>query len=338
MKESTETILRQWSMLQKIPRHPGSVGTRELKGRLEDEDFRVDVRTIQRDLEKLSAIFPLDCEEKGKAYRWFWIEGAKVMDIPGMEPTTALAFRLAEEYLVPLLPQATLRHLEPHFQRAREVLKPGRGNKLSLWPDKVCRISRGPDLSPPKVRSEVQDTVYRALLEDRQIEITYTRKDAEQPKSYLVNPLGVVFLEGVAYLVCTVKEYSDVRQLAMHRMSTAKLLDAPCRRPEGFVLHAYAKEQQEFAYPVSRRPIRLRALFGGKAATLFSERQLSKQQRVTVQKDGRILLQATVLDTLELRWWLQSFGDRVEILAPKALRERFKVIAQGMAKIYKTGA
>jgi predicted DNA-binding transcriptional regulator YafY len=69
---------------------------------------------------------------------------------------------------------------------------------------------------------------------------------------------------------------------------------------------------------------------------LFAERQLSKQQRVTVQKDGRVLLKATVLDTLELRWWLQGFGDRVEILAPKVLRREFKVIAQRMASMYKS--
>jgi predicted DNA-binding transcriptional regulator YafY len=53
-----------------------------------------------------------------------------------------------------------------------------------------------------------------------------------------------------------------------------------------------------------------------------------------VEKDGRVLLQATVLDTLELRWWLQGFGDKVEVLAPKALREEFRDAVQRMAKMY----
>lgn len=321
-------------MLQKIPRHPGSIGTRRLKEKLETEGFQVDVRTIQRDLLKLSDVFPLTCEKQGKALRWCWAQDAKVMDIPGMEPTVALAFRLAEEHLVSLLPKATLKHLEPHFQRAKEILKPTRGTRLGLWPDKVMVIGHGPGLTPPYVSTEVQDAVSRALLEDRQLEVTYKRKDAEKPKSYPLNPLGLVFRGGVVYLVGTAKDYPDVRHFALHRISAPKVLDAPCRRPAGFDLHNYVKQEQVFAYPVSKGRIRLRALFDGKAYVLFSERRLSKDQAVTMQKDGRVLLEATVLDTLELRWWLQSFGDRVEILAPKALRDEFKTITQRMAEMY----
>lgn len=337
MKEAADTILRQWTMLQKIPRHPGSMGTRRLKDKLEAEGFQVDVRTIQRDLLKLSDIFPLACEKQGKALRWCWAEDAKVMDIPGMEPTAALAFRLAEEYLSPLLPQATLKHLAPHFTRAKEILKPTRGNRLGLWPDKVLVIGHGPALTPPHVRPEVQDAVSQALLEDRQIEVTYKRKDAESPKSYPLNPLGIVFRGGVVYLVGTAKEYPDVLHFALHRMSAPKVLHTSCRRPHGFNLHTYVKEDQFFAYPVSRGPIKLKALFSAGSAVHLSERLLSKDQNLTPEKDGRMLLQATVLDTLELRWWLRGFGDKVEVLAPKALREEFKVIAQSMAKMYKGG-
>ncbi len=337
MKEATDTILRQWSMLQKIPRAPRSIGTRELKAKIEEDGYGVDVRTIQRDLGKLSRLFPLASEERGKANRWFWAEDAKVMDIPGMEPTVALAFRLAEEHLVRLLPQATLKHLEPHFTRAKEILKPLRGTKLGLWPDKVLVIGHGPALTPPHVRPEIQDAVSRALLEDRQIEVTYKRKDAEQPKSYPVNPLGLVFRDGVVYLVGTAKEYPDVRHFVLHRMSAPKVLDAPCRRPPGFDLHTYVKQEQIFAYPVSRGHIWLEVLFSAGSAVHLSERLLSKDQSLTPQKDGRVLLQATALDTLELRWWLRGFGDKVEVLAPKDLREGFKAMAQRMVGMYRSG-
>ncbi|TSA00479.1 MAG: WYL domain-containing protein [Nitrospiraceae bacterium] len=337
MKEATDTILRQWSMLQKIPRAPGSIGTRELKAKLEEDGYGVDVRTIQRDLGKLSAIFSLTCEEKGKALRWCWTAGARVMDLPGMETNTALAFRLAEDHLAPLLPRSTLRHLEPHFQKAKEVLAPLRKNKLSLWPDKVLVIGHGPALTPPHVRPEVQDAVSQALLEDRQLEVTYKRKDAEKPKSYPINPLGLVFRDGVVYLVGTAKEYPDVRHFALHRMSAPKVLNISCRRPSEFDLHTYVKQDQVFAYPVSKGRIQLKALFSAGSAVHLSERLLSKDQNMTPQKDGRVLLQAAVLDTLELRWWLRAFGDRVEILAPKALREEFKAASQRMAKIYKSG-
>lgn len=334
MKEAKETILRQWSMLRRIPRHPGSVGTRELKDKLEQEGFLIDVRTIQRDLEKLSGLFPLSCETRGKANRWFWMEEATVMDLPGMEPATAVAFRLAEEYLAPLLPNATIKHLEPHFRRAREILKPERGTRLAVWPDKVQVIAGGPALTPPSVKPEVQEAVYRALLEDRQLVCTYRSKDAVQPKSYPINPLGLVFRDGVVYLVGTAKDYAEVRHFALHRMEAAMMLETPCRRPPGFNFQTYVKAEQLFAYPLSRGPIDLELAFDKGAAVHLTERLLSKDQRVTQNNDGRVMVRATVKDTLELRWWLLGFGDKVEVLAPQALRHEFSAIARRMAHRY----
>lgn len=251
MPQAKETILRQWCLLQEIPRHPSAVGTRELSRRLRDRGYGVDVRTIQRDLLRLSAIFPLVSQEHGKAYRWSWMEQARVMDIPGMDPATALAFRLAEDYLAPLLPAATLSHLGSHFRRAKEVLAMTQGNGLALWPDKVCVITRWPHLSPPYIEPEVQDAVTRALLDGRQVQITYWPKGATSPKSYSVNPLGLVFRDGIAYRVGTAKDYEGIRHFALHRIRSALLTESPCRLQPGFDLHAYVKRDQFFAYPLT---------------------------------------------------------------------------------------
>jgi predicted DNA-binding transcriptional regulator YafY len=41
-----------------------------------------------------------------------------------------------------------------------------------------------------------------------------------------------------------------------------------------------------------------------------------------------------VLDTLQLRWWLLGFGDQVEVVAPKSLRQEFAETARNMAGYY----
>jgi predicted DNA-binding transcriptional regulator YafY len=141
----------------------------------------------------------------------------------------------------------------------------------------------------------------------------------------------------VVYLIGRAREYEDIRHLALHRMSAAKLLEAPCHRPTGFDLHRYAREQEELAYPVGRGTIKLEALFDREAAIHLDERPLARDQRLTPQEQGRTLLRATVRDTLALRWWLLGFGDKVTVLAPKPLREDFKQIAQRMARAYGGG-
>jgi predicted DNA-binding transcriptional regulator YafY len=53
------------------------------------------------------------------------------------------------------------------------------------------------------------------------------------------------------------------------------------------------------------------------------------------QMDGRVLLKATVLDSFELRWWLTGFGDRVEVVKPKYLRDTFITQVKNLASVYK---
>lgn len=120
------------------------------------EGYTVDTRTIQRDLIKLSTSFPLNSETEGRKNYWFWIEHAVVQDLPGMDPVTALAFEMAESYLKPLLPEATLELMQPYFNRAKEVLGQHSASALRSWPGKVEVIERGPVLQKPVIKPEVQ--------------------------------------------------------------------------------------------------------------------------------------------------------------------------------------
>ena len=334
MQTVKDTLLRQWTMLQQIPRAPGAIGTTALAGRLMELGYPVDVRTIQRDLVKLSTVFPLSSMEEGRASRWFWDKEARVMDLPGMDVATALAFRLGQEYLTPLLPKTMLRHLSGHFRRAEELLTGRRASRLGLWPEKVCAITRGPALVQPVIPPDVQTAVEQALLDDRQLEVVYRPKDVNETKRYVVHPCGLVLRDGMMYLIATLKDYPDLRHLALHRMTAAEVMDQAARRPKGFELRRYVRQEQFFAYPLQGAVVRLDVLFEPKASVHLSERPLARDQQMTHWKDGRTRLQATVKDTLELRWWLLGFGDKVEVLGPKALRDEFAAIIRRAAAQY----
>ena len=72
--------------------------------------------------------------------------------------------------------------------------------------------------------------------------------DADEVKTYEVNPLGLVVRGNLLYLVCTLWDYQDIRQLALHRVLTANPTDKPVTRPGGFNLDAYI-QSGEFQYP-----------------------------------------------------------------------------------------
>ncbi len=326
----SDTLMRQWQMLRMIPRHPRRMTTDEIERRLLAEGFRIHRRSIQRDLMRLSALFPLECHEAARPYGWCWARDASAFDIPGMDAHAALAFWLVREHLEPLLPEATLRELAPHFIRAGEVLDTAHGG-AACWRRKVRVLQRGPALERPAVDAAVQRVVHEGLLRERRIRLRYRPRGKDECE-YEASPLGMLVREGVIYLVATLWDYADPLLLALHRMREAALLDAPATPPEGFDLDAWiATGEPDYALGDA---FRLEALFTEEAAFHLRERPLAPDQALERHPDGRVRLTATVQDTQQLRWWLLGFGDQVEVLAPAPLRAHLAGIARRMARAY----
>ena len=334
MSRSDETLYRQWVMLTRIPRYPRKITVPALKSILLGEGYTVDTRTIQRDLNKLSVPFPLSNDTEGRKNYWYWIEEASIQDLPGMDPVTALAFEMAESYLMPLLPRATLELLQPYFHRARDVLTEQSDSLLRKWPEKVAVIERGPVLQKPEINADVQSVVYQALLEEKSIKASYQPRDAVKSKDYLIHPLGLVSRVGVIYLICTLWDYENIKQFALHRFTYAEMTGNSVNIHQDFSLSNYIEKDQKFSYKLEEKPIQLEVLFDARTATHLNETPLSANQTLSRQVDGRFLLKAEIIDTLELRWWLQGFGDNIEVLSPIAMREKFKATALSLQALY----
>lgn len=331
----SDTLMRQWSMLRFVPRHPKKMSTLDMQNSLANVGFKISQRSIQRDLMTLSDIFPLVCDERSKPYGWSWMHDGEVMDIPGMDAHTALAFWLAEQHLEPLLPKPTEKRMRPHFKAAANVLDSIPANKgAPAWRNKVRVLQRGPKLVPPVVSELIQNAVYDALLLNQCIRITYSARNSHESgvKEYEANPLGLVLKDGVTYLVCSLWNYDDIRYLPLHRMKSAEIIDKPSSMPEGFDLDEYIATGV-FGY-MQGDNIKLKARFLDGAAFHLNERPLSDDQKLVEQSDGSVLVTATVRDNAELIWWFLGFGGHVEVLSPKKVREELTSHAKAMYQIY----
>lgn len=305
-------------MLQHVPAAPGWTSTTVIADALRAEGYDLTERTVQRDLVELTTKLPLHCDDQhGKPFRWSWTGKGTLFDLPGMDGHTALAFRLAEEMLAPLLPSASLKPLQRHFRRAREVLS--RQRKLARWPEKVRVQGRGVPVLAPAVREEVLRCVQLALLEERRFRATYRRRGEQKTREYLVNPLALVVRDRLVYLVCTLERYDDPVLLLLHRMLAARPTEEARAVPRGFDLDRYLAGGA-LGFVLHAAPVRLVARFDRSAAPTVLEAPLSADQRSTDEPDGWVRVEATVHDSIELRMWLRSFGDEVEVLAPAELR------------------
>ena len=67
----------------------------------------------------------------------------------------------------------------------------------------------------------------------------------------------------------------------------------------------------------------------------LTETPISANQELKQLGDGRYRLKATLPNTSQLRWWLLGFGQGVEVIKPKSLRDEFKEMSKNLVNIYK---
>lgn len=330
------TSYRHWLLLRMIPRYPRKIDTATIESLMERQGITIHRRSIQRDLEKLSDIFPLSCDDRDKPFGWSWSAEASAFDIPTMSPPTALAFHMIGVFMSNMFPNEIFKQLTPHFQHADSVLNQTDKETLKNWPDKVRTISRTQPLFPPDISPEVFAVVSDSLLEGKCFQASYMRRGQSQPVNWKVNPLGLVLHDRLISLVCTMGNYielKDVRTMHLHRIHSSQQIDKDAVIPDGFKLDEFISTGA-FGYRKSDSVICLKASFEKDATIHLEETPLSNDQMLTELPDGNVLVEATVADTGQLRWWLMGFGGRVEVLEPQGLREEIKAHASKMMSKY----
>jgi len=333
MPTNQDTLFRHWHMLRLIPRYPRSCTIDDILAGLSKEGFAPSRRTIQRDLNELSCIFPLVQDDSEKVFRWSWSQDARTFDLPGLTVAEALVLALAEQHLSTLLPKSFTQQLQPHFKAAKHRLDgeptPQRGRP---WLNKVRSIAPSQPLIAPDIFPQVQEELSLALLNEKQVDLRYRKKGKNQLESYTAHPLGLILRGPVIYLACRLRDYVDVRLLALHRIVDITMLDKPAECPPGFDLDRVIDEGRLSFGKGNRIALSLR--FSAEAGEHLSETPLSKDQTIETLNDGSLRVCATVADTPQLVWWILAFGPQVTVESPPELRQRIALSLQRAARNY----
>lgn len=326
-----DTLMRQWAMLRAIPRHPRRIDAPTIHGRLRDLGMAVSLRTVQRDLNALAETFPLDFDES-KPQGWCWRPGAGQLEIPSMDAHAALTFNLVEEYMQNLLPRSTLSHMAPWFDAAQGVAS-SQASTVTKWRDKLRVIPHTLNKVPAPIDPDIQATIYNGLFNEKQIQVTYRAiTTGKEAKTYPVHPLGLVVMEQVVYLVCTVKDYQDARFLALHRIDSAELLAATAVRPAAFDIDEFIV--REFGIRLGKEPINLVLRTRGVLAKYLAETPVAPDQTMTAIDDGWTRLGVCVQDTIQLHNWLRSLGPDAVVEEPTSLRDQLQRELQESLLLY----
>lgn len=334
-----DQVNRLYLILELLPRYPREITIVELHQKLKDEQgIDASIRTLQRDLRCLAQIYTgIEKRKKpDKSVSWYWSDDAPVINISGLTVNQALALNLAENYLTPLFPRSTLQCLEPFFEQSRATLSGLENNPLAKWLDKIALVSPSQPLLPPTITDEVNKTISYALLEDKQLSITYRRSDGVE-QVYHLNPLGLVVRGSTQYLVATKIDHQDPRIFALHRMKSPIKSEQPALRPKNFILKEFI-DNGFLGFKLNNsdviQPILFEAIFNSDIIKHLYETPLSTDQVIKKIDADNFLLTAKIPETEQLYWWLLGFANQVEVLKPLSLRNKVMTAITAAAKRY----
>lgn len=316
--DTLETTLLALELLNRIPRGQRTTAA-QLHQQLRDAGIDRNKRSIERLLDMLSANFEIERDDRSKPYSYRWLDHARGLAAPRLTPKESLLLRLAEEQLKYLLPPRLMKSMEGFFAQARYNLGSDRQAVLEReWPGKIRVVADSLQLLPPKVAPGVFETVSDALYANRWLTLDY-RNAAGKTDRHEVMPLGLAQQGPRLYLICRFKGYDDNRNLAIHRILSARGSTLGFDRPADFDLKQY-EEDGHFGFGHGQR-VRLSFRIDHDYGAILRETPLSLDQKLKTLDDDWLQVSATVVNSGHLDWWLRAFGDKVSHIRKRRIRQ-----------------
>lgn len=333
MSEAKDTLLRLFALLRLIPVEPQRIATSTLLEKLKDRGFSVTLRSVQRDLNRLSLPFSLQCDDSVTPYRWSFTRNAP-LELSDMDASAALALFLSENHLSTMLPQSVLVQLGPQFRRARNYLDGLGRNGLAHWARRVRTVANGKALLPAQLAPQVWEKISAALLEGKQLQVEYMSRSKAGVKTFCIHPAGLVSRYSVSYLIGTANDYADLRQFALHRIQTAEVLDVLANEQKDFDLDRYIAGGA-FTMRQAPQQVELIADVHPQVAWLLSETPLSEQQSLQSLSgsDWQRLCARVSLDQ-ETLWWIFGLNDQILVHAPQVWVEEIRRKLDSLQRMY----
>lgn len=329
--KSTESIRRGFHILEMMSDRP--ITHSQIREKLiNNYGIEVNIRDIERQMWTLTDIFPtrIEVDDSKKPYTYKLPKNHRKFS--NMSPMEAVCLELAFDYLFPLLPNKSMDPMKPYLREAKATLQQNSATKMRNWKNKVLTLNEGLQLKPAKVNSKILQNIHAALWDGNTVLASYISKNKAFPSNYELHPAGLVYRGRISYLVCSfANDTNKIIYLPLQRFRKIKLLDGKSIHRNKKIKNL-AKNLMGFKLHPDKMTIELK--FSKMAGSHLYETKLTEDQNISVTRDGFIKVKATVTDDMELRFWIRAFGDSVEVLKPKKLRDEFKQISKRMVKLY----
>ena len=187
------------------------------------------------------------------------------------------------------------------------------------------------------------DILNEAIEQKKQIELSYDRpyftkenKEKQNQKRYVINPYFLVNNQGRYYLVCNYNHFDNISNYKLEQIKNVKILETDAKPitqikgfENGFDIAKYANEN---IYMFSAESVNA-------TLKLLDEYSVSiildwfGNSAIIYNQNGEIFADIKTNEKAIVYWGLQ-YGEHVELISPRPIREKIKIAIENMAKRY----
>ena len=273
----------------------------------------------------------------GKTAR-FYIEASFSIDI--INEQTVFFWQMLANYTANYLPAPFKRSISDKLtQLGRQDKYSFNQSRLGQWQDHLITLPS--IVQVPKLDSDVLTSIHQALLQNKQLQISYQNKWRDSPIDRVIYARGIIFIDNMIYLTGfnPTNDHIDDnvllkahRNFAVNRITKAAVTDEPIPdwvQQDAFKLeslHSLGKLE-----PTDSTQIKLVIKVQKYACQHLYERPLSYDQTITVIDDTWNEVRATVANTQRLQDWLVSMSQLAVVVEPLELKKAIlKRLESGM--------
>ncbi len=287
---------------------------------------------MRRDLQALEALFPLVTERRDGKTVWRLLDGYKRALQLTFSQTELMALVFSKDLLRPLDGTELKASPDSALQKMNAALPAEGASFLGNLRD-FFSVGFGPHKKYREHRETIE-ALTRAISRSRTVQIRYFSASRNATGRRDVDPYRLWYAQGALYLIgyCHLRE--DVRLFAVDRIRALTVTNQPCQMPLGFDVDEYVANT---LLVMRGAPIDIRLQFDRAAAPWVHDREWHPSQRFEPASGGGLIMTLKLGDTPELVGWILSFGSRVKVLSPEALRERVQEEAHRITKRLRAG-
>jgi len=292
-------------------------------------ELEVDRRTILRDLDYLRERMGLPIEYDASERGYYLSGPIKNMPLLEMCESDLLWLFVGQHLLQQAGNDELANQVRASFQRVSNLF----GSTISVRWDQLATVlsAKTSGLGAAELQT------FRAISEglSRHLEVCFEyRKSAKAAvEQRQVQPLHSAFVNGQWYLFAYDLGRKATRAFVLSRMDQVKVTTQSFD-PTGLPVIPELLQHGFGAKHSTDHPTLVKLKVSSEIAHLIEERRWHVSQKITHHDDGSITLELTVNTFRELTNWICSWGPNMEVLEPRALRQKVAKTLRDAAAVY----